>query len=283
MAAKKSKKIIEKVEPIRPDEPQYQIHNYVIIDNDDLSEIRIKKFMNMYYEHIEHIGSYFSFDNAVAQLPLIKPDLIFMDVQLDLNYTCFDVFDNIPEDNHRVIFTTSSDRYFQQVFDFNMVDYIIKPVSSEKFIRAVNKAHEMDFIDKTKINKTKHVMARYFQLQRKIQVDFPGQQVFVTLANIIAFKPSPTNKRKSCVYLDEHSIIEEKTSFTSVQIGKLRTFYDLPDCFFKLKSFVINLDRIIGYVADRNETTGVMFDNKQFLPIGYKTLPRLIEALKKLN
>lgn len=283
MRHKKEKNGIRKIVPIPAEVPQFQINNYVIVDNDELNEFRIRKLMNVYYEQIQHIGSYFSFETAITQLPVDKPDLIFMDVLLDEQYTCFDVFSNIPEDNHRVIFTTGSDKYFQQVFDYNMVDYIIKPVTQENIIRAVNRAHQMDFIDNFKINSAKLVMARYFQLQRKIKVDFPGQQVFVPLANIIAFKSNPNDKRKTCVFLDEHSITEEKTSFTSVQIGKLRAAHELPNCFLQLKSIVINLDRISGYVTDRNVTTGVMFDNKQFLPIGYKTLQRIIDALANLN
>ena len=151
MRHKKEKNGIRKIVPIPAEVPQFQINNYVIVDNDELNEFRIRKLMNVYYEQIQHIGSYFSFETAITQLPVDKPDLIFMDVLLDEQYTCFDVFSNIPEDNHRVIFTTGSDKYFQQVFDYNMVDYIIKPVTQENIIRAVNRAHQMDFIDNFKI------------------------------------------------------------------------------------------------------------------------------------
>jgi len=269
--------------PIQPEEPQFQINNYVIVDNEVENELRIRILMNKHYSAISHLGSYSTFEEAISNLPVDKPDLIFMDVYLNNSYTCFNIFESIPEDNYRVIFTTHTDKYFQKVFEFNMVDYLIKPVRLENLLKAVNKAHTVEFVERNKIFNTRQVMTRHFQLQRKIEISNGFKKSLIKIADIVAFKPHPNEKRKSCVFLSNHKVKNELTTFTTVQKSKLISEHSLPDCFFEHRSFVLNLDRISGYVFLGKEETGIHLDTGEFWPLNPKTLRRIIAALANLK
>lgn len=65
------------------------------------------------------------------------PDLIFMDIQLTdgLSFKIFD-FVNI---NCPVIFTTAYDDYWQEAFEYNSIDYLLKPIRQEKLEAAFKK------------------------------------------------------------------------------------------------------------------------------------------------
>lgn len=59
-----------------------------------------------------------------------QPDCIFMDIQLTDGLS-FKIFDHV-QINCPVIFTTAYDDYWQQAFEYNSIDYLLKPVQQEK-------------------------------------------------------------------------------------------------------------------------------------------------------
>src|SRR5438105_4702915 len=67
------------------------------------------------------------------------PDLLFMDIELTdgLSFTIFDHCKiTCP-----VIFTTAYDEYWQEAFEHNSIDYLLKPVKKEKLEAALKKYH----------------------------------------------------------------------------------------------------------------------------------------------
>jgi len=70
----------------------------------------------------------------------IKPDLIFLDVQMPKinGFEFLEVIDPVPN----VIFTTAFDEYAVKAFDANAVDYLLKPFGKDRFLEALDKAIE---------------------------------------------------------------------------------------------------------------------------------------------
>ena len=66
-----------------------------------------------------------------------KPDLIFMDIQLE-DGVCFEIFENKPIQTP-TIFTTAYDEYTLKAFKVNSVDYLLKPIDSDELKYAINK------------------------------------------------------------------------------------------------------------------------------------------------
>jgi two-component system LytT family response regulator len=65
------------------------------------------------------------------------PDLLFMDIELGDGLS-FKIFDQLSI-NSPVIFCTAFDEYWQEAFEHNSIDYLLKPVKQEKLIVALNK------------------------------------------------------------------------------------------------------------------------------------------------
>lgn len=78
-----------------------------------------------------------SVETTVQYLNENKPDIIFMDVQLQ-DGICFSVFEK-TEVNTPVIFTTAYDNYAIQAFKVNSIDYLLKPVKENELERAILK------------------------------------------------------------------------------------------------------------------------------------------------
>jgi len=89
-------------------------------------------------ENIQVLGSCSSVDESVKWLTSNpQPDLILMDIQLSdgLSFNIFKTCNiNCP-----VIFITAYDKYLTQAFDYNSIDYLLKPINQGKLKNAIRK------------------------------------------------------------------------------------------------------------------------------------------------
>ena len=69
------------------------------------------------------------------------PELIFMDIELSDGLS-FKIFEEINVECP-VIFTTAYDEYWQEAFEYNSIDYLLKPVKPEKLEAALNKYQKL--------------------------------------------------------------------------------------------------------------------------------------------
>ncbi len=77
---------------------------------------------------------------AVAALRRLRPDLVFLDVQLP-DADGFDVLAEIPlAEQPVVVFVTAYDRYALRAFEVHALDYLLKPFSDDRFRDALRRA-----------------------------------------------------------------------------------------------------------------------------------------------
>src|SRR5262245_15047225 len=77
---------------------------------------------------------------AVEAIRKIPPDLVFLDVQMP-EMDGFAVVEEIgAESMPAVIFVTAHDQYAIQAFEINAIDYLLKPVTGERFGKALGRA-----------------------------------------------------------------------------------------------------------------------------------------------
>jgi two-component system LytT family response regulator len=77
---------------------------------------------------------------AVEAIRAIRPDLVFLDVQMP-EMDGFEVARGVgAEQMPAVVFVTAHDKYAIQAFEINAIDYLLKPVTEERFAKAIARA-----------------------------------------------------------------------------------------------------------------------------------------------
>src|ERR1051325_4507974 len=109
----------------------------IIVDDEKLARDLLREYLENYPE-IEVIGEADQGTDAVEKIDKLKPDLVFLDVQMP-GMTGFDVLEDIEHEPY-VIFVTAYDQYAIKAFEKNAVDYLLKPLDEERFRNAVNRA-----------------------------------------------------------------------------------------------------------------------------------------------
>ncbi|MDE3742396.1 LytR/AlgR family response regulator transcription factor [Maribacter polysaccharolyticus] len=108
----------------------------LIIDDEELARTLLKT----YIQKLDSLYLVDSLENPLNALQTIKDhdiDLLFLDIQMpELKGTDFAKL--LPTGIH-VIFTTAYSEYALEGYELNVLDYLVKPITFERFLKAVNK------------------------------------------------------------------------------------------------------------------------------------------------
>jgi two-component system LytT family response regulator len=75
---------------------------------------------------------------AMTNIPLHKPDLVFLDINLG-SLNGFDVLNYFGTIDFEVVFTTDYDQYVINAIRVNALDYLLKPISEQELVEAVTR------------------------------------------------------------------------------------------------------------------------------------------------
>ena len=113
----------------------------LIIDDERLAR---KELMKLLEDHpsIEIVGEAMNADEAEQMITELNPDLLFLDIQMPgrTGFQLLESLDSVP----LVVFTTAYDEYALKAFEVNALDYLLKPIQSDRLSEAVHKIIEKE-------------------------------------------------------------------------------------------------------------------------------------------
>ncbi len=110
-----------------------------IADDEPPARNKIRKFLESRTD-VTLVGEAGDGVTAIERLLELRPDLLFLDIQMP-NGDGFDVLRAVyPEHRPAVIFTTAYDQYAIRAFEVEALDYLLKPFTADRFHAAVDRA-----------------------------------------------------------------------------------------------------------------------------------------------
>lgn len=109
----------------------------IAVDDEPLALEQMKDYISQ-VDLLENIGL---FDNPLEALSFMSQnivDLVFLDIEMD-GFTGIQFVESLSYKPF-IIMTTAYDKYATKGFDLEVTDYLLKPFSFQRFVRAVNKA-----------------------------------------------------------------------------------------------------------------------------------------------
>lgn len=110
----------------------------IIIEDEPLAVKKIVSFI----DKIDYLVLSKTFDNAIEAISYLKTntvDLIFLDIQME-ELTGIQFLETIKQ-RPRVIITTAYDKYALKGYELDVCDYLLKPFTFERFVKAVEKVY----------------------------------------------------------------------------------------------------------------------------------------------
>lgn len=109
----------------------------ILVDDERLARNELRKILADFPE-IEIIDEAVHVQDAIEKIEELRPQLIFLDIQMPGNKTGFDLLE-VLEYLPKVVFTTAYDEYALKAFDFNALDYLLKPIETKRLAEAIQK------------------------------------------------------------------------------------------------------------------------------------------------
>jgi DNA-binding LytR/AlgR family response regulator len=132
------------------------IINCIAVDDEPLA----LNIVEDYVSKIPYLDLKKTFVSAIECLDYLKQnkvDLLFLDVQME-ELTGIQLL-RVLKDKPEIIFTTAYDKYALQGFDLDVTDFLLKPFSFERFVKAVDKVYEKLALQKSPSNTQKESVA----------------------------------------------------------------------------------------------------------------------------
>lgn len=113
----------------------------VIVEDEKHSREFLKNILKDHCREVNLLGEAASVNEALELIPQVKPDLIFMDVELRIG-TGFDILSELSQLDFEVVFTTAFEHYALKAIKFSSIDYLLKPIAIPELRSAVHKTIE---------------------------------------------------------------------------------------------------------------------------------------------
>lgn len=200
--------------------------NCVVVDDSTVHRLIINRLVQ---EHLDLnlIGEYSNATDA-RKCILNKPvDLLFLDIEMPVQ-TGFELLDGLKS-RPQIIFISSKSDYALKAFDYAAVDYLHKPVSKERFEKAVQKAKQLHLLKKenTDDDEGEHIIIKS---NLKIYKIFTGKIKWIEASGDYV---------KIITEDESHMILSTMKNFEN-ELSK--------DKFFRAhKSYIINIDKVTRF------------------------------------
>ncbi|GMQ27447.1 LytTR family DNA-binding domain-containing protein [Algoriphagus confluentis] len=114
----------------------------IIVEDEFHSRETLKGFLRSYCPEVQLIEEASQVEDAVAKISSLRPELVFLDIELQTG-TGFDVLERVNHLDFHLIFTTAFEHYAIKAIKFSSIDYLLKPIDMEELQAAVQKAIQL--------------------------------------------------------------------------------------------------------------------------------------------
>lgn len=149
----------------------------VIVEDETAAREALKNYLSKYCPQIETIGEAINCKEAIPLLHELQPQLVFLDVEMPFG-NAFDVLEGCKDLYFETIFVTAFSEYSLRALNQSAAYYLLKPVSIEELILAVNKVQQ-HIMNREIFNRNKVIIENFREPKpEKQQVILPTLEGF---------------------------------------------------------------------------------------------------------
>jgi len=231
----------------------------VIVEDEMHSRETLRNLIEEFCQDVEVAGMAGSVKEAVELIRAVKPDVIFLDIELQVG-TGFDVLAQLSDISFDVIFTTAYEHYAIRAIKFSSLDYLLKPIDLEELQLAIAKArtHQNEFSQRQQLDILLANMSG--KGMKKICLSTADRLEFVRVEEIVMCEASGSYTN---VYLRENRKI-----MVSKNLKEYETLLADENFMRVHNSFLINLNEVKQFV--KSEGGYILMNNNQQVSISPK-------------
>lgn len=220
----------------------------LIVDDEPLARSNIAVLLRSHPE-IGILGECASGEEALGEIRVAKPDLLFLDVQMP-ECDGFDVLEMLGSDlPAAIVFVTAYDQYALRAFEAGALDYLLKPFDNARFELALGRAKQRIRLDQ---NHSGHSGTNRARRLERVAIKSAGQVCFVKVSDIDWIEAADYY---ACLHVGSKSHLLRRS------MAELEEDLD-PNLFCRVhRSSIVNLERVRGLKLGEDGEYEVLLDN----------------------
>jgi len=229
-----------------------------IIEDNEIEMENLKTLLSG-FEQYTLIGSADTIEKGIEGVNKLSPDILFLDIQLECENS-LDHLDSLDCQPY-IVCSTLYTEHAIQAFEVGATDYLTKPITHEKLLRALNRI-PLDSRSPKGIDKPEGILLKNGTKTERVLF----QSILMVTAD------------------SDYSLVKDIKKSRFISTRRMREWKEIlsPSDFISIdRSTIVNLDEIESFTrlgADR--TASLLFKNGEELKIGPAALKRLKEALE---
>jgi DNA-binding LytR/AlgR family response regulator len=188
----------------------------IIIDDEPIARQLISEFIDD-IDYLELLGEAENPAKALRLLSENAVDLIFLDINMPIINGIS--FLKNSKTSAGVIMTTAYPQYAVEAFELDVLDYLVKPIPFERFLKACNKAKEV-FDYKRQAAQPDLPPADYFFIKCDNQIEKVLYQDLLYAESMMNYVILYTTSRKMIVYITLKSLEEQLPAIQFIKVHK---------------------------------------------------------------
>ncbi len=225
----------------------------IVVDDEEMSRQIIKKFVEK-TDFLEFIGAYPNAIEGSAAIRKENIDLIFLDIEMP-EMTGMELIKSLKV-APQIILTTSKQEYAVEAFEYEVTDYLLKPINYSRFLKAVTKAREKFQPESDKEPADDTIFVKVDSRLVKLNTNEIGY--IEALGDYVSIH---TDKKKYTVFATMKGIEKSLPSKDFIRVHR---------------SYIIRIEKIL----DIQDSNLIIFNN--IIPIGPSYKSELMKRLKIL-
>jgi two-component system LytT family response regulator len=115
------------------------MYRTLIVDDEELARLRMRKLLEPFSDKIEIVGEAQDGLTALEKIRTIKPDLVFLDIQMP-GMTGLEVVSQLKDGEIPwIVFATAFDEFAIKAFEESAIDYLLKPIEADRLKASIAK------------------------------------------------------------------------------------------------------------------------------------------------
>jgi two-component system LytT family response regulator len=219
----------------------------LLVDDENPDRELLANLLHTYCNSLRVKATATSVQDALSQIPLVKPDVVFLDVNMPIQ-NGFDLLNQLPNRNFLTVITTGHNQYGIQAIKAGAFDYLLKPIDVDELQDTEKKIIRI----LTKENKS---------VEKTITIYNQGEQVLIKVKDLMYLKAQGSY---TTIYLNNN-----KEILTSKNLQQLTEEINDSNLYRIHKSYLVNIAYITAFAPLGNEAI-VTLQNQVKLKVGRK-------------
>lgn len=243
----------------------------LIVENEPAISDHLSTLLKRNFADVQIVAVCENVAGSLEAINQYKPDLLFLDVELNPPETGFNILEKLASIDFKVIFTTAYNQYAIQAIKFSALDYLLKPIDEDQLRIAVKK-----FINEKSITSTaqRDSLLSYNEGYQQAKIGLPTMDGY-SLVHVYDILYCQGESSQSSIYMqDKKHIVVNRTLKECEEMLEIFGFCRIH------KSFLVNLQYIKKY--HKGDGGYVLLEDGSHLDVSKTYKEDLMSLLKKL-